>query len=359
MNPFIYEALSLRVIVECKGLQKLSQEIERLGLTRVLLISTPSKEAAASSVVKALGQRLVGHFNEEAPHVRIEVANVVRQLAKSTAADGIVALGGGSTIGLAKAVAVEQHLAILAIPTTYSGSEVTPVYGMTENGVKHGYRDPMSLPKTVIYDPELIVSMPPMLSLTSAMNAMAHSAEALYASDANPIISLMAEESIRALTLSLPTVVASPDDLQARSLSFYGSWLAGMSLAGVGMSLHHKLCHVLGGSFGLPHAQTHTVMLPYALSYNAEAAPEAMMRIKRAMGGDAATSVASGLWSFVKRLGGPTSLQAIGMKSSDLERATDLAMQSPYYSPRPIEHAAIRSLLDDAFLGTQPKNQGH
>lgn len=353
MDRFIYEALSLRVIVELGGLLRIEQEVERLGGKRVLLISTPSKQAEAEAVVKALGSRLVDHFNEEAPHVRIEVAQAVRLRAKASAADSIVALGGGSTIGLAKAVAVEQQLPIIAVPTTYSGSEVTPIYGMTENGVKHGHRDPASLPKTVIYDPMLIVSMPPKLSLTSAMNAMAHSVEALYAQDANPIISLMAEESIRAIAQSLPIVIANPGDPEARRVSFYGSWLAGMALAGVGMSLHHKLCHTLGGSFGLPHAETHTVVLPYAVDYNAQAASEAISRVARALGSDA--SAASELWSFVKRLGGPTSLREIGMQQSDLDRAAELAMLSPYYSPRPVEHVAIRRLLEDAFHGKQPK----
>ncbi|MDP9927833.1 maleylacetate reductase [Variovorax paradoxus] len=352
MNPFIYGALPLRVIFERKALFKAGEELERLGARRVLLISTPSKHDEAATIAAAVGQRLVGHFDQEAPHVRIEIAEVVRGLARSSGADSIIALGGGSTIGLAKAVAVDQHLPIIAIPTTYSGSEVTPVYGMTENGVKHGHRDPASLPKTVLYDPELIVSMPPMLSLTSGMNAMAHSVEALYAQDANPIISLMAEESIRALAQSLPAVVERPGNIDARQGSFYGSWLAGMSLAGVGMSLHHKLCHTLGGSFGLPHAETHTVVLPYAVDYNAEAAPQAMARVARALGSQ--EGAARGLWSLVKRLGGPTSLQEIGMRREDLDRAAELAMKSPYYSPRPVEQIAIRGLLEDAFLGKQP-----
>lgn len=353
MDSFIYEALALRVIVEPHGLQRVSSELERLKCKRVLLISTPSKHVEAETVARALGSYLVEHFNEAAPHVRIEVAEMVRERAKQGQADSVVALGGGSTIGLAKAVAVEQQLPIIAIPTTYSGSEVTPIYGMTENGIKHGHRDPASLPKTVIYDPGLIVSMPAGLSLTSAMNAMAHSVEALYAQDANPVVSLMAEESIRALAESLPRVVENPGNLDARAMSFYGSWLAGMALAGVGMSLHHKLCHTLGGSFGLPHAETHTVVLPYAVAYNASAAPAAMSRVARALGGDG--HAASQLWRFVKRLGGPTSLREIGMSPSDLDRAAELAMQSPYYSPRPVDHTAIRQLLDDAFHGNQPR----
>jgi maleylacetate reductase len=197
----------------------------------------------------------------------------------------------------------------------------------------------------------LTVTMPAMLSATSGMNAIAHCVEALYAENANPIMSLMAEEGIRALAASLPKVVKAPGDLEARGEALYGAWLGGCVLGAVGMALHHKLCHVLGGTFNLPHAEVHTVVLPHATGYNAKAAPEAMRRIARALG---AGNAPAGLYDLEAALGTPLTLEAIGMKRTDLDRAADLAVQNPYFNPRPITRDGIRALLDDAFTGRRP-----
>ena len=250
-----------------------------------------------------------------------------------------MAIGGGSTTGLAKAIALTSELPILAIPTTYAGSEMTPIWGLTEGGVKKTGRDVRVLPKTVIYDPALTTSLPVALSVTSGINAIAHCVEALYSRDANPIISLIAEEGIRALAGGLPEVVKQPGDLDARSRALYGAWLAGVSLGAVGMALHHKLCHTLGGTFNLPHAETHTVVLPHAVAYNAAAAPEAMERIARALG---ARSAAEGLYDLAASLGAPVSLESLGMRREQLDRAADLAVQNPYYNPRPVTREGIR-----------------
>ena len=260
-------------------------------------------------------------------------------------------MGGGSTTGLAKAIALVSTLPILSIPTTYAGSEMTPIWGITESGLKKTGRDPRVLPKTVLYDPTLTVSMPAMLSATSGMNSIAHCVEALYSKDANPIISMIAEEGIRALAAGLPVVVKEPANLEARSNALYGAWLGGVSLGAVGMALHHKLCHTLGGSFNLPHAETHTVVLPHATAYTAPAAPEAMSRIARALG---ASSASQGLYDLAVSLGAPTSLASLGVKASDLDRAADIAVENPYYNPRPITRAGIRALLQDAFEGRRP-----
>jgi alcohol dehydrogenase class IV len=203
----------------------------------------------------------------------------------------------------------------------------------------------------VIYDPHLTLTLPPQLSATSGMNAVAHCVEALYAEDANPVISLIAEEGIRALAGSLPTVVKKPHDIEGRSQALYGAWLAGASLGTVGMALHHKLCHVLGGTFNLPHAETHTVVLPYAVAYNRTAAPEAIARVAREMGVEDA---ARGLYELAASMGAPTGLSQIGMKESQLDRAADLAVESSYYNPRPITREGIRALLEDAFRGRPP-----
>jgi len=207
------------------------------------------------------------------------------------------------------------------------------------------------LPRTVIYDPQLTVSMPKQLTVTSGMNAMAHAVEGLYAVDANPITSLMAEEGIRALAVGLPRVVAQPDDIDARADCLYGAWLCGTVLGAVGMALHHKLCHTLGGSFNLPHAETHTVILPHAVAYNHAAAPDAMARVRRAL---RANDAASGLYDLAATLGAPTTLAQIGMRETDLDRAADIAVAAPYPNPRAIERSAIRQLLDDAFYGRRP-----
>ena len=199
-------------------------------------------------------------------HVPLEIAEEARRVARELGADCCVTVGGGSTTGLGKAIALTSPLPILAVPTTYAGSEMTPIYGITEGGAKKTGRDLRVLPKAVIYDPSLTLSLPPALSAASGMNAIAHSVEALYAQDANPVLSLMAEEGIRALAEALPSILKNSKDVVARTQALYGAWLCGVALGSAGMALHHKLCHVLGGSFNLPHAETHSIVLPHALA---------------------------------------------------------------------------------------------
>jgi maleylacetate reductase len=246
-------------------------------------------------------------------HVPIEIADRARGRARELGADALVAVGGGSAIGLGKAIALEHGLPVIAIPTTYAGSEMTPVWGLTQGGQKRTGRDPRVLPTSVIYDAELTLTLPVGMSVTSGMNAIAHAVEALYAPDATPIISLMAEDGVRALTGALPTLVTSARDLEARSAAQYRAWLCGACLGATTMSLHHKLCHSLGGTLDLPHAPTHTVVLPHALAYNQPAAPEAVAALSRALGG--AGDPARVLWDLagelVSRAG---SLFAVGFR---------------------------------------------
>jgi maleylacetate reductase len=197
----------------------------------------------------------------------------------------------------------------------------------------------------------LTLGLPVGLSVTSGFNAIAHAAEGLYAEDANPIMSLMAEDGIRALAHGLPAIVKSPKDLEARSECLYGAWLCGAVLGAVGMALHHKLCHVIGGTWNLPHAETHTVVLPHALAYNADAAPDAMRRVERGVG---APHAAKGIYDLMKSLGAPLALKDIGMKEAELDRAAELATTAPYFNPRPIDRHGIRVLLDNAFFGRRP-----
>lgn len=354
MLPFVSNQLPGRVVFGAGALEHLPREIELLGASRALVLSTPEQKAQAEDVAKRLGVRCAGIFARAVMHVPIETARAAREEAKRLGADCAVAIGGGSTTGLGKAIALESALPILAIPTTYAGSEMTPIYGITEAGMKKTGRDRKVLPRTVIYDPLLTLGLPTGLSATSGMNAIAHALEGLYAEDANPVMALMAEEGIRALAAGLPQVMKNPADIDARSDCLYGAWLCGAVLGGVGMALHHKLCHTLGGTWNLPHAQTHTIVLPHAAAYNTGDAPEAMTRVARALGLTGAASAAAGLFDLAKSLGTPLALKDIGMPAADLDRAAEIAVKSPYYNPRPIDRAAIRQLLDDAWHGRRP-----
>jgi maleylacetate reductase len=351
MKSFVFEAMPSRVVFAPNAIEHLPREIEQLGGRRALVLSTPQQEALATDISRRLGQRSVGVYPHAVMHVPVEVAHKAHDEAIRLGVDCVVAVGGGSTIGLGKAIALQSSLPILAIPTTYAGSEMTSIYGLTEEGIKKTGRDPRVLPKVVIYDPFLTIDLPAAMSITSGFNAIAHAAEALYAENPNPITTMMSEDGIRALTQGMPQVAKNSRDLEGRSDCLYGAWLCGAVLGTTSMALHHKLCHVLGGTWNLPHAETHTVILPHALAYNYAAAPEAMRRIERTM---STSNAASGIFDLMKQLGAPLSLKEIGMKQDDLDRAASLVMKAPYYNPRPTTRASIRRLLDDAFFGRRP-----
>lgn len=352
MKSFVYNGQPGRVVFGAGSLAHLGREIDALGARKALVLSTPEQRASADRVAQMLGPRAAGVFAGAVMHVPIETAREAREVARKLGADCAVAIGGGSTTGLGKAIALDSGLPILAIPTTYAGSEMTPIYGITEGGLKKTGKDARVLPRTVIYDPELTLSLPADLSVTSGINAIAHAAEGLYAVDANPIMDLMAQEGIAALGRALPVIAQKPGHVEARGDALYGAWLCGTVLGNVGMALHHKLCHTLGGSFNLPHAQTHTIVLPHALAYNAAAAPRAMERIANALGG---RSAAQAVFDLANDNGAPVALRDIGMKAADLDRACEIAMQNQYPNPRPLERNAIRQLLQDAFEGSRPE----
>ncbi|MDR8731408.1 maleylacetate reductase [Burkholderia pseudomultivorans] len=355
MERFVYQGTPSRVVFEWDALAKLPDELSALGARRALILCTPEQRPLAERVGALLGERAAGVCAQAVMHVPVEVARAARDAAAAADADCCVAIGGGSTIGLGKAIALESSLPILAVPTTYAGSEMTPIYGLTEGRLKRTGRDARVLPRTVLYDPSLTLSLPAGISAASGINAMAHAVEALYAVDANPVISLMAEESIRALGDALPAVVRAPEDRDARSRALYGAWLAGTCLGAVGMALHHKLCHTLGGTFNLPHAQTHAAMLPHTAHYNHAAAPDALRRVARALGGDAAADAGPLLFRLNERLGIAPALADLGMPEDGLDEAADLACSNPYANPRPIERAAIRELLQRAWEGRAPR----
>ncbi|MFB9126074.1 maleylacetate reductase [Paraburkholderia dipogonis] len=354
MQDFIFNGQPSRVVFGAGALRHLEEELELLGAQRALVLSTPEQQAQAEQVADRLGARAAGVFPRAVMHVPIETAREAREEARRLGADCAIAIGGGSATGLGKAIAMESGLPILAIPTTYAGSEMTPIYGITEAGLKKTGRDPRVLPRTVIYDPELTLGLPVALSVTSGMNAIAHAAEGLYAKDGNPVMALMAEEGIRALAKAIPAIRADGRDVEARGDALYGAWLCGSVLGNVGMALHHKLCHTLGGSFNLPHAEVHAVVLPQAIAFNGAAVPEAVARIARALG---ASNAAQGLFDLALNNGAPVALRDIGMVEADLDHATDIAVSNPYWNPRVVGGAQrdeIRGLLQNAFEGVRP-----
>lgn len=351
MKPFAYTSDPVRVIFGRGTIDKVADEVRRLGCSRALVLSTPQQKTDAADLVTRLDLLAAGAFHDATMHTPTDVTERAVALARELRADCTVALGGGSTTGLGKAIALRTDLPQIAIPTTYAGSEATAIIGETKDGVKVTQRTLKVLPEVIVYDVDLNMTLPPALTATSGMNAIAHAVEALYAQDQNPVTSLMAEEGIRALARALPAIITDPRDADARSDALYGAWLCGTCLNAVGMALHHKLCHTLGGSFDLPHAEVHTVVIPHATAYNAPAAPDAMRRIAAALG---AQDAAQGLFDLAQRLGAPTSLASIGMTADGIDKAADLAVKSPYWNPRPIDRDSIRRLIDNAFHGRRP-----
>ena len=347
---FVYDQQAARIVFGQGALAGLREELERLGLSRPLFISTPGRRKEAEAAAETLNGMAAGIYSGAVMHVPVETIRTAVDATQQHKADAIISFGGGSAIDTSKAVGLELRVPIVAVPTTYGGSEVTPFYGFTEDGIKKGKRDRAMLPKTVIYDPLLTLSLPANVSGPSGINAIAHCVEGLYARNANPVMSLLAAESIRALSRSLPIVVKEPSNIDARSDALYGAWLAGMVLGSVGMAVHHSISHVLGGTFKLPHADVHTVILPHAAAFNRDAAPKAMRIVADALGG---SDAAQSLSDLAVRIGAPTSLKQIGMPRDQLDRAAQLIVDHPYPNPRPVEYAGIRQLLEDAYEGKQ------
>jgi maleylacetate reductase len=354
--PFVHDVPASRVVFAPGAIEQVPSEVDRLGAHRVLLISGGPESVYADALAEKLGPRLAGRFTDVVMHVPIATAQAAVAAAESVSADLVVALGGGSAIGAAKAIAKEIHLPILAVPTTYAGSEMTNIWGLTDGQLKTTGRDPHVLPKTVVYDPELTLSLPVNISAASGMNALAHLVEGLYAPDVSPITMLQAQEGIRAIASALPRIVVNPDDIEARSDALYGAWLAGWTLGTTAMGVHHKICHTLGGTFDLPHAPTHSAVIAYATAFNEEFAPQAMTAIKDALAeaGIVAPTAAAGIWELADRIGAPTSLADVGFSEADIDRAADIVATAQPTNPRPIDSDGIRALLHAAHDGTRP-----
>lgn len=352
MKDFRYDALPGRVVfgTGCST-SELEPELRRLGAQRVLLVVAESEQHIADRLTAPFTALIAATFSGVRQHVPEATVTDVVAAARLVQADAVLSIGGGSTTGTAKAVALHTSLPIVAVPTTYAGSEVTPIWGVTAAARKTTGRDLTVLPKTVLYDPELTMSLPASITVSSAFNALAHCVEALYAGAANPVTSLIAVEGIRALAAGLVPVVADPHDPSARSDLLYGAYLAGSAFAAAGSGLHHTICHVLGGAFDLPHAQTHAVVLPHVAAFNEAAVPE-MHRAAVALGGD---TVADGLVRLAAATGAPTSLRELGMDGDGVDEALSAIMaKNLSANPRPVGEQDVRAILNAALCGDRP-----
>ncbi|OAQ60225.1 maleylacetate reductase [Pochonia chlamydosporia 170] len=357
MKEFEYNVLPSRVIFGSGSVKKLPDEIKRLNVSRPLLLSTPGKSNYTnqlSDILQAASIAVAGTFPHAKQHTPASVTEEATAVLNSIEADCVVSIGGGSVVGLGKAVSIRTGVPHISIPTTYSGSEMTPILGETQDGKKTTRSDPKILPAVVIYDADFTMTLPPAICSTSGINAIAHAVEALYAKNANPITSMLALEGIKALAESLPQIVLDPKSRSPRDQALYGAWLCGTVLGSSSMGLHHKLCHVLGGSFSLPHAETHTIVLPHALSYNAPAIPEQMAKLAIVLPGSNGDAL-TGLELLLEKLQVPRALKDFGMKESDIDKATEIATGNQYPNPRELEPEWIRELIRRAWAGEAPK----
>lgn len=352
VQSFTYQVSPMRVVFGTGTVTRLADELDRLGIRRALVLASRRQQAELGDLAALTGGRMSGVFDGAVVHTPVDVTERAMEMVHALNPDGVVAVGAGAATGLSKAIALRTDLPQLIVPTSYAGSEMTPVLGQTVDGVKTTQSSPKILPEAVIYDVDLTLSMPTKFSAISGLNAIAHAAEALYARDGNPITSLMAEEAIAKLASSLPEVIDRPRDLDARSDALYGAWLCAVCLGTVGMALHHKLCHTVGALFDLPHAETHAVLLPHTIAYNTPAAREAIGRAAKALG---TPDAADGLFDLSARLGAPHSLAEIGMPEDGIAKAAALATKNPYWNPRPIEAAGIADLLRRAWAGARPQ----
>lgn len=350
---FDYRALPWNIVFGAGSVKRLPVELDKLGFSRALVLTTPQQQKQGERLVELLGDRAAGLFHQAVMHVPAATVDAVIDAVEAARADCTVAIGGGSTTGLGKALALKLDLPNVVIPTSYAGSEMTNIWGITENERKVTGREDKVVPNLTIYDPELTLTLPPRFAAASGLNAMAQAAVNVASGEVNPIVTMMATEAVRALYSSLPRVISEPENINARAEALYGACLAGASLGTGTTSLHHRLCHTFGGTFNTPHAETHTVLLPHSVAYNANAAPAGTKRLADAMHVDDA---AIGIFELAKRIGAPVALKDIGIQESDLDRAADIATDSPIGNPEPVTKVRVRRLLENAFHGHAPQS---
>ncbi|GAA3074297.1 maleylacetate reductase [Pseudonocardia yunnanensis] len=342
MREFTYEALPARIVFGAGAARtRLADEVDRLGTTRLLLVASERDAERVRSLVAPLGDRIAATFTAVREHVPLATAEAARAAAAAVDADGVLSIGGGSTTGAAKAVALTARIPVIAVPTTYSGSEVTPVWGLTVDGRKTTGVDPAVLPRVVVYDPELVASLPRGLAVASGFNALAHGVEAFWAPRRNPVSTAIAEDGIAAIVVGL-----RKDDPGAL---LRGAWLTASAFAAAGSGLHHKLCHVLGGTYDLPHARTHAVVLPHVLAFNAPGAPDAVVRVARALDVD---DPVRGLRELAEELGVPRGLRELGLREEQIDEVAALTEPAiPEDNPVPVGGGALRRLVRAAWSG--------
>ncbi len=346
---FDHTTLPQRVVFASGGAARnIAAQVELLGAERILLIAGRTSSPLAETV--ALDVPVVARIDRVRQHVPIGHAEAATALAMDVAADAIVAIGGGSATGLAKIVAIRTGLPIVSVPTTFAGSEATDVWGLTEGGRKVTGADPLALPAVIVYDATLTAGLPTRLAIASGLNAVAHAVDAFWAPRADPVNRALGTEGLTALVAGLHGMRASADDLGARERTLYGAYLAAVAFASAGSGIHHKICHVLGGRFGLSHAEMHAVVLPHVAAFLVPAAPDAAARISAAFGGAPAHLA---LFRFSEQLDAPRSLRELGLREADLPEAARLALEAvPPSTPRPVSLADMRQLLTAAWAGT-------
>ncbi len=351
MTEFAFKALPWNIVFGVGAFERLPREMDALGLDRALVLCTPGHRADGRSTAELLSGRAAGLFASARMHVPAATLAEASRLARDLRAKCTVSIGGGSTTGLGKALAARDGLDNIAIPTTYSGSEMTDIWAVTESGRKVTARDPRVVPNLTVYDPRLTVSLPASMSAASGLNALAQAVVNVATDKPSPIPSALAAEGIRALAHSLPRVVVEPDNLEARAEALYGACIAAGALGVGSTGLHHRLCHILGGTFKTPHAETHAALLPHSVAYNAEAAAAGTQKVAEALG---VVDAPLGIYEFAKRLGAPTALGQLGVAESDLDKVAEMTTQAPFHNPERVTVDRIRALLQDAFEGSPP-----
>lgn len=349
VDTFPYDAAAMRVVFGDGVVAALAEEVHRLAISRALILCSRARRSLGDELAAALGSAAVGVCDAAVPNMPEPAFGRVMSDIEHSRADGLIAVGGGSPIGLGKAVAAATRLPFITIATTYSGSEMAPNWYVGSGPSRRQGVDRHALPATAIYDPELTVDLPPAMSAASGMNAIAHAAESLYGPDTNPVVQTLSEEGIKRLAASLPRIVDDPADRAARGDALYGAWLAAAFRARSG--LHHVIAQRIRHRFDLGHAQTHAVVLPYAIAFNREAAPDAMRRIERALG---AADAATGLYELNRRLGLSVSLNALGMNAADIDEAADIVAAVDFPNPRPAPRDDIREVIEQALHGEPP-----
>jgi maleylacetate reductase len=353
MKNFTHNSLPARVVFGKGSIASLGEEIDRLDAKRALFCCTRGREEEVSSLVAPLDNLSAGLCAIAEQYVPLPMVVEGRQIAKEREADCVVSYGGGTSVGLAKAIALELEIPVISAVTTFSGSETTNLQAILTNGLRVGHKSDWMLPRTIIYDPETAMGVPLSIMIPSGMNAIAHGVEAFYAQGASPVNSLIAGEGIGALASALKRMSCDPDDIEARGDGLYGAWLCGTSLGSAGVALHHKFAHVLGSTFDLEHSMAHTVALPHSVAYTTAGAREAMQSIATALG-DSSKEAATALYELNVAIGAPTSLKEIGMPEEGIEKAAKMISDDPYPNPVPVEYASIRAMIEDAWHGRPP-----